>query len=147
SVTNTRFREQDFKAGIGYQKSKFKTELRYNANLSKLGIPIAIGTEGIGEQSSNKTPLLPYQDITNHILSSKSTVFFENSSLDINLGLLYNDRKEFEEHHHHEDEEHHDHNEHEEEHHDEEEHDHHDEEEAHPALHMKLKTFNYDVKY
>ena len=131
SVTNTRFREQDFKAGIGYQKSKFKTELRYNVNLSKLGIP-----EGIGEQSSNKTPLLPYQDITNHILSSKSTVFFENSSLDINLGLLYNDRKEFEEDHHHDEDEHHDDEEHE-----------HDEEESHPALHMKLKTFNYDVKY
>ncbi len=135
SVINTRFREQDFKAGIGYQKSKFKTELRYNANLSKLGIP-----DGIGKPSSNKTPLLPYQHITNHILSSKSTVFFENSSLDINLGLLYNDRKEYEEHHHHEDEDDH-------EDHEDHDHEHEHEEELHPALHMKLKTFNYDVKY
>ena len=40
-----------------------------------------------------------FKNITNHVFSSKSTVFFKNSSLDINLGYLYNDRKEFEEHH------------------------------------------------
>ena len=124
-VTNTRFSEQDFKAALGYQINTFKTELRYNLNSSKLGIP-----EEIGEQSTNRTPLLPYQDITNHILSSKSTVFFNNSSLDINLGLLYNDRKEFEEHHH-----------------DEEEMEEEEEETLDAALQMKLKTFNYDIKY
>ncbi len=127
-VTNTRFKEQDFKAGLGYQKNNFKTEFRYNLNASKLGIP-----EEIGEQSLSKTPLLPYQSITNHIFSSKSTVFFNNSRLDINLGYIYNDRKEFEEHHH-------------------DEHEDEDEEEPEsdilePALHMKLKTANYDVKY
>lgn len=129
-VTNTRFKEQDFKAGIGYQKEDFKTEFRYNVNHSKLGIP-----EEIGEQSTNKTPLLPFQDITNHVFSSKSSVFFNNSHLDINLGYIYNDRKEFEEHHHDEEEEGHE---------DELE----DENEVlEAALHMKLKTANYDVKY
>ena len=127
-VTNTRFREQDFKAGIGYQKSNFKTDFRYNVNHSKLGIP-----EGIGEQSTAKTVLLPHQDLTNHIFSSKSTLFFKESSLDFNLGYTYNDRKEFEEHH--EEEE-------------EEEEEHHEEDEVlEPALHMKLQTANYDVKY
>ncbi|MGE5943194.1 MAG: TonB-dependent receptor [Flavobacteriales bacterium] len=82
-VTNTRFREQDFKAGIGYQKNSFKTEFRYNLNHSKLGIP-----EEIGEQSTLRTPLLPYQDITNHIFSSKSVIYFNNSSLDINVGYI-----------------------------------------------------------
>lgn len=125
-VTNTRFKEQDFKAGLGYQKNNIKTEFRYNLNASKLGIP-----EEIGEQSLSKTPLLPYQNLTNHIFSSKSTVFFNNSRLDINLGYIYNDRKEFEEHHHDEDE-------------DEEEH---EAEILEPALHMKLKTANYDIKY
>lgn len=127
-VTNTRFKEQDFKAGIGYQKEGFKTEFRYNINHSKLGIP-----EGIGEQTTYKTPLLPFQDITNHILSSKSSIFFNNSRLDINLGYIYNDRKEFEEHHHDEEAE------------NEDEHDEHEILEA--ALHMKLKTANYDIKY
>ena len=125
-VTNTRFKEQDFKAGLGYQKNNIKTEFRYNLNASKLGIP-----EEIGEQSLSKTPLLPYQNITNHIFSSKSTVFFSSSRLDINLGYIYNDRKEFEEHHHDEDE-------------GEEEH---EAEILEPALHMKLKTANYDIKY
>ncbi len=131
-VTNTRFREQDFKTGLGYQKSNFKTELRYNVNNSKLGIP-----DAIGEQTTDKTPLLPFQEITNHVLSSKSTIFFNTSSLDVTLGLLYNDRKEFEDHHHDDYDDHGDH--------EEDDHDEHEELEA--ALHMKLKTFNYDVKY
>ncbi|MEL0457004.1 TonB-dependent receptor [Flavobacteriaceae bacterium SZ-1-7] len=134
-VTNTRFKEEDFKAGIGYQNNSFKTEFRYNLNHSKLGIP-----EEIGEQSLSKTPLLPFQDITNHVFSSKSTWFLNKSKLDINLGYIYNDRKEFEEHHHEEDGliEHHD------EEHEEEEH---EDEPLEAALHMKLKTANYDVKY
>jgi len=116
-VTNTRFREQDFKTGIGYQSTKFKTELRYNVNNSKLGIP-----EGIGDQSTNKSPLIPFQEITNHVFSSKSNVFLNNSSIDINLGYLYNDRKEFAE-------------------------EAIDGEDLNAELHLKLKTFNYDVKY
>ena len=128
-VTNTRFREQDFKAGMGYQMNGFKTEIRYNMNNSKLGVP-----EEIGEQSTNRTPLLPFQNITNHIFSSKSTLFFNGSKLDINLGFTYNDRKEFEAHHHDDNET-------------EEEHEENDTESLEAALHMKLKTGSYDIKY
>ncbi len=137
-VTNTRFKEQDFKAGLGYQSTNFKTDFRYNVNHSKIGIP-----EGIGEQSTNKTPLLPYQELTNHIFSSRSTVFFNNSKLEFNLGYIYNNRNEFEDEHDHDHDHDHeeDHDEHEDEHHDEEH------ETLHPALQMKLKTANYDVKY
>ncbi|PWK19805.1 TonB-dependent receptor [Xanthomarina spongicola] len=131
-VTNTRFKEQDFKAGIGYQDSKIKTEFRYNVNNSKLGIP-----EEIGEQTKSKSPELPYQEITNHVFSSKSNVFFDNSSLEINLGYIYNNRKEFEEHH----DGHEEHSE------EEEEEEEHDDEALEAALQMKLKTFNYDIKY
>jgi iron complex outermembrane receptor protein len=132
-VTNTRFKEADFKAGLGYQVTHFKTEFRYNITQSNLGIP-----EGIGEQSTNKMPLLPNQEITNHIFSSKSTVFFNNSSLEINLGYIYNNRQEYEEEH---DHNHDDETEEVHEGHDDE----HESEEA--ALNMKLKTFNYDLKY
>ncbi|WP_417198753.1 TonB-dependent receptor [Bizionia sp.] len=137
-VTNTRFKEQNFKAGLGYQSTNFKTDFRYNVNHSKIGIP-----EGIGEQSTNKTPLLPYQELTNHIFSSRSTVFFNNSKLEFNLGYIYNNRNEFEDEHDHDHDHDHeeDHDEHEDEHHDEEH------ETLHPALQMKLKTANYDVKY
>lgn len=126
-VTNTRFREQDFKAAIGYQVSNFKSEFRYNLNASQLGIP-----EEIGIQNKDKTPLLPYQSINNHIFSSKSTVFFKESSLDFNLGFTYNDRKEFEEHH--EEDGH-------------EEHEEESDEILEAALQMALKTFSYDIKY
>ena len=135
-VTNSRFKEKDFKSGIGYQSTQFKTEFRYNMNHSKLGIP-----EAIGAQTKRKTPEMPYQDITNHVFSSKSNIYFDKSSLEVNLGYIYNDRKEFEEHHH-EEEEHAD-----EEDHEDEEHEDEDEENLEAALHMKLKTFNYDVKY
>lgn len=140
-VTNTRFNEKDLKIGLGYQKTNYKTEFRYNINSSKLGIP-----EEIGIQNTNTTPLLPFQELANHIFSSKTSIFFKESTLNINLGYTLNDRKEFEEHHHHEEEHHED------EHHEDEEEHHEDEEEHHEeileaALHMKLKTFNYDVKY
>ncbi len=135
-VTNTRYREQDFKAGFGYQASRFKTEVRYNLNNAKLGLP-----EAIGDQSTNRTPLLPFQNIDNHIFSSKSTFFFEDSSLDVVFGYIYNNRKEFEDHDHHDDDgEHEDDEDHEEENHDEDE-------ALEPALNMKLKTFNYNIKY
>ncbi|PTM08432.1 MAG: TonB-dependent receptor [Bacteroidetes bacterium] len=129
-VTNTRFNERDLKTAFGFQNSNFKTEFRYNINSSELGLP-----EEIGAQNTNYTPLLPFQKINNHIFSSKSTVFFDNSKIDISVGYTLNDRKEFEEHHDHGEEE------------TEEEHDEFEEEDLEAALHMKLKTFNYDVKY
>lgn len=141
-VTNTRFREKDFKAALGYRATDFSTELRYNINASNIGIPEEIGTQEI-----NYSPLLPNQAINNHIFSSKSKLFLENSSFELNLGFTYNDRKEFEEHHHHDEDEHEDedHDEDEDEDHDDD--DHEDEEVEEPALHMKLKTFSYDLKY
>ncbi len=133
-VTNTRFNERDLKTALGFQNNNFKTEFRYNINSSELGL-----TEGIEAQNTNTTPLLPYQKINNHIFSSKSTIFLKNSKLNVDIGYTYNDRKEFEEHHDHDD------------HGDEDDHDDHDDEEheeiLEAALHMKLKTFNYDVKY
>ena len=139
-VTNTRFNERDLKTAIGFQKTNFKTEFRYNINSSELGL-----TEGVEAQNTNYTPNLPFQKINNHIFSSKSTVFFNNSKLDLNLGYTYNDRKEFEEHHEEEDHEDEDHED--EDHDDDEDHEDEDEEVLEAALHMKLKTFNYDVKY
>jgi len=38
-ITNTRFIEKDFKAGMGYSNSKFATDFRYNYNQLHLGLP------------------------------------------------------------------------------------------------------------
>ncbi|MDG3582120.1 TonB-dependent receptor [Galbibacter pacificus] len=130
-TTNSRFNEYDIKSGFGYQDSKFKTDVRYNYNRSNLGIP-----EEIGVQNRDRDLLLPYQEIDNHIISAKNTLFFNNSSLDVTLGYIANNRREYEDHHHHEEDEH----EHAEE---GEEHEHGDE----AALDMRLHTLSYNVLY
>ena len=119
---NSRFREYDLKTGVGFQNSKLKTELRYNLNSSDIGIP-----EASGDRTGGRTPDFPYQEITNHILSSDTDLFFRNSSLQLTLGYIFNNRKEFEEH--------------------EEEGEPALEEEEGPALHMHLETLNYNLQY
>ena len=135
-VTNTRYNEWDFKAGIGLNLENYVTEFRYNYNQSTIGIP-----EEIGDQSTSKNPLLPYQDLTSHILSLHNHFYLDRSRIDLNLGYVMNRRKEFEDEHDHE-EEHGEEEAHEEEGHDEEGH---GAEEA--ALYMELNTFTYDLKY
>lgn len=91
-VTNTRFNEKDIKAGVGYNNSSFATVFRYNFNQLDLGIP----EDGIVEQSTSKKTMFPSQGVDNHVLSLHNNLFFKNSKLDIDLGYIYNDRKEFE---------------------------------------------------
>src|SRR5690606_28120907 len=124
------------KTGIGFQDQKYRGDLRYNYNNSNIGIP-----EELGEQSTSKDMLLPYQEVDNHILSLDNRFFFTNSSLDLRVGYLFNKRKEFEDHHHHQEEDEHDHGE------EEGEHEEEEGEEDHPALEMHLQTLNYDIKY
>ncbi|WP_047245423.1 TonB-dependent receptor [Maribacter thermophilus] len=124
-VTNSRFKEYDLKTGLGYQGTNFNTELRYNYNNSELGIP-----EEIGVQNTERDAIEPFQDITSHIISSKSNIYFKNSSLQAIFGYTQNNRLEYEDHEHHEEE------------HEEEEH-----EEEGAALDMVLKTFSYNIQY
>lgn len=112
-VTNTRYNEKDFKTGIGFNSDKFISEFRYNFTRSHIGL----SEEGISEQSTTKTPELPFQKIDNHILSSHNQIFLNNSKFDVNFGYVYNNRKEFE-----------------------------DDADI-PALYLKLKTFSYETKY
>jgi iron complex outermembrane receptor protein len=131
-VTNSRFSEYDLKTGVGFNIGKTTNDLRYNVNFSRLGIP-----EDISAQNDHIKPLLPNQAIENHVLSLHSITKLNKGKLDITLGYTFNNRKEFEEEHHHGDE-HDDHeDEHEEEHH----------EELEPALEMHLNTLNYNLKY
>lgn len=130
-VTNSRYNEYDFKTGVGFEATNFSSEIRYNYNLSNIGLP-----EGIDEQTTTISFIAPFQRIETHVLSAHNHIYFKNSSLDVNVGYVANNRKEFED-------------EHEDEHDDEHEDEHEDEhnEVFAPALHMKLKTFTYDAKY
>ena len=111
-VTNTRFNEKDFKAGIGYNSDKIISEFRYNYTRTDLGL-----TEGIGEQTKSKDPELPFQNIDNHILSLHNHIFLNKSKFDLDLGYVYNNRKEFEDN------------------------------SKNASLNLKLNTFTYDAKY
>ena len=91
-VTNTRYQENDFKTGIGYSDVSFSSVLRYNFNDLTLGIP----EEGIAEQSQSKSVLYPKQAVSNHLVSLNSSLFFNSSKLDLDLGFISNDRSEFE---------------------------------------------------
>ena len=92
-ITNTRFRENDFKIGVGYNASQFSSVFRYNFNHSLLGIP----ETGIGEQTTTTLPEAPYQKISNHIFSLHNHYLFKDSKIETNLGYIYNERNEFEE--------------------------------------------------
>lgn len=91
-VTNTRFQEMDFKAGIGYSNTKFSSVLRYNYNNLDIGIP----EEGIADQTTTKKTAYPKQGVYNNLFSLNNTLFFNTSKLDVNLGYIRNDRNEFE---------------------------------------------------
>lgn len=125
-VTNSRFGEWDFKTGLAFQGTRFKNDFRYNYNEAKPGIP-----EEIGEQTRDRTPLLPYQELTSHIFSNTSEWFLPESSIRLTLGFVQNNRLEFEEH--------------------EEEAPlpgvPEEEEEEGPALDMELQTFSYNAQY
>ncbi|WKD86350.1 TonB-dependent receptor SusC [Polaribacter huanghezhanensis] len=91
-VTNTRFKENDLKLGLGYNTTNFVSELRYNFNYSLLGIP----ENGIKEQTTSKRPEYPNQKVNNHILSLHNHFFLGKSKLDVDFGYIFNDRNEFE---------------------------------------------------
>ena len=90
-VTNTRYKELDFKTGIGYSDKNFSSEFRYNYNRLLLGIPRG----GIAAQTTVKDPDYPRQAVYNQLLSLNNTVFLGSSKLDLNVGYIYNDRTEF----------------------------------------------------
>ncbi|MGB8705090.1 MAG: TonB-dependent receptor [Gillisia sp.] len=117
-VTDTRFDELDLKTGVGYRKGSYKGDLRYNFNHSVLGIP-----DSIGVQSTSKNKILPYQKVDNHVLSLDNNIYFGNSSLELKVGYLFNNRKEFS----HESVQ--------------------PDGSLTPGLELHLNTLNYDVKY
>ena len=91
-VTNSRFKESDFKGGLRFQHGKLKSTLRYNLTKATIGIP-----EEIGIQSGSKNEMVPFQEIDNHLLSLENNIFFDRSSLDITAGYVHNNRREYEE--------------------------------------------------
>ncbi|GHT20168.1 TonB-dependent receptor [Bacteroidia bacterium] len=85
AVPNSRFHTGDFKTSLGYTGEKIISSLKYSVLSEKYGL-VAPDEEGA-----------PFQKLTTHIISSENTCFFEDASkLKINLGYVFNNRKEFE---------------------------------------------------
>lgn len=90
-VTDSRFNERGVKASVGMHKGIMASDLHYTLVNTHLGLP-----EEIGDQSNSRTPMLPYQTVTTHILSSVNTLYLEKTRIKCNVGYLANDRREFE---------------------------------------------------
>ncbi|GHT88089.1 TonB-dependent receptor [Bacteroidia bacterium] len=95
-VPNSRFHTGDFKTSLGYTGEKFISSLKYSFLNEQYGLTeIEEDAESI---TNGRQPELPYQDLTTHLISSENTWFFENNSkLKVDLGYVFNNRKEFEE--------------------------------------------------
>jgi iron complex outermembrane receptor protein len=90
-VPNTRFNEKSFKANVGLIKSFGLFRLYYDYNQPDLGMcigdAIALTTENGRE---NK---VWYQDLTNHLVSTKNTMFFGKYKININAAYQMNNRR------------------------------------------------------
>ncbi|MEZ4779447.1 MAG: TonB-dependent receptor [Flavobacteriaceae bacterium] len=120
----------DYKTGDDYRVSNtrfnetdFKTGVQFQHKKLKSTLRYNFNQSNIGIpeeieiQNTSKKLLLPFQEIENQVLSWENKIFMNRSNFEIKAGYLFNDRKEFEE------------------------------SPNEPALHMKLSTLTYDVKY
>lgn len=89
---NSRFKETTINSGIAFNGKFLSTTMRFSHNNSDIGIP-----DKLYSQSRNKTPLLPYQSISNNQLSLHSILFISKSKLNTIFGFTNNQRNEFEE--------------------------------------------------
>ncbi|MDR1698200.1 MAG: TonB-dependent receptor, partial [Prevotellaceae bacterium] len=140
-VPNSRFNTGNLKTALGYTGNTFTSSLKYSFLNEKYGLTESHEEHEHGEEEheeeaykNGRKPLMPYQDLTTHLISTENTFFFDNASkLKIDAGYVFNNRKEFEGEHH----------EHGGEHHEEETEEEHEE----AALNMNLHTFSYNAKW
>lgn len=136
-VPNSRFHTGDLKTSLGYTGHKFASSLKYNYLHEVYGLTAINDDEGPAYHNG-RSPEIPYQGLSTHLLSAENTFFFDNrSKLKVDLGYIRNNRKEYEgpscdhEHghgHNHGEEHHHEHGD-------------------GPSLDMDLNTLSYHVKW
>ncbi|GHT21728.1 TonB-dependent receptor [Bacteroidia bacterium] len=94
-VPNSRFHTGDFKTSFGYTGDRFASSLKYGFLTEKYGLTETEESEN--EYINILKPELPYQDLTTQIVSSENIVFLPNESkLKVDIGSVFNNRKEFE---------------------------------------------------
>lgn len=86
-VTNSRYNDRDFKAGLGFKGNLLTTDIRYNFNRAENGIP-----HDIEEQETTHEITGKHQGLDNHILSVKNDIELKNSKIKTNLGHTWHTR-------------------------------------------------------
>lgn len=119
-VTNSRYNGNAVKTSLGYSNHFISSAVNASYVTSLVGIP-----EEISVQNTDHAPIPSYQNLKTLLTSWQNTLFLGRSKLKVNLGYLINDRREFEV----------------------EGTDTSTTVEEELALGLKLKTFNYDVKF
>jgi iron complex outermembrane recepter protein len=101
-VTNSRFKESNLKASVGYNKKNWVMNLRYNYVTNRIGLPghthdSIIVPELFQSELQRRNETIPVQLITNHYTLLENTFYFNKSDVKIWLGNTYNKLTEFDE--------------------------------------------------
>ena len=92
-VYNTRFNQQNIKTSLGYNKGNWISNVRYSYLVNQYGIT---EDDSIYAKTTERKPVYPYQNITNHAISWENTIYTGNSKFNLVLGQTINQRAEFE---------------------------------------------------
>lgn len=90
-VPNTRFNEYGIKANIGINESFGIFRIYYDYNRPKYGMSIGNAIPLINEKG--RTNEYWYQNLTNHLISSKNSFFYKDYKFDLNLSYQFNNRR------------------------------------------------------
>lgn len=91
SIPNTRFNEYSIKSCLGINTSFALFRIYYDYNRPKLGMSVSNAIPFISSNERNNE--VWYQDLRNHIISSKNTLFLGNYKLNINTAWQMNNRR------------------------------------------------------
>ena len=90
-VPNSRFNEYSLKANAGWNNSLGLFRLYYDLNRPKIGMTVGDVIPLIHENGRENKCW--YQDLTNHLISSRNTLVIHNYKVDVNAAYQMNNRK------------------------------------------------------
>jgi iron complex outermembrane recepter protein len=96
TVGNTRFNTQNVKGSVGLTKKWGDTKLRYTYLKQNLGILVEDELEGLVTTRNDRRMQLPFQDVSDHFLSSETNIFLGEDRLKMTFGYHLNFREEIE---------------------------------------------------
>lgn len=90
-VPNTRFNENSFKANLGLIKSYGLFRLYYDYNRPELGM--CVGNSIALTNENGRENRIWYQDLSNHVISTRNTLFPGKYKIELNASYQMNNRK------------------------------------------------------